>query len=145
MFVAMHEGRLKGFFLIGQNPVVGAPNSGYERDGLRALRWLVVRDIFPIESAVAWRENPEECGTEVFLLPAATVVEKDGSFTNTNRLIQWHDKAVEPRDDVRSDAWFIHHLCLRLKGLYADSTEPPSLATYASSDSCVGRWVGMCR
>jgi formate dehydrogenase major subunit len=51
-------------------------------------------------------------------------VEKDGSFTNTNRVIQWHDKAVEPREDVRSDAWFIHHLCLRLKGLYADSTEP---------------------
>ena len=124
MFVAMHERRLQGLVLMGQNPAVGGPNAGYARDGLRALRWLVVRDIFPIESAVTWREKPEECGTEVFLLPAATVVEKDGSFTNTHRLIQWHDKAVEPRDDARSDAWFMHHLCLRLKGLYADSTDP---------------------
>ncbi len=123
MFVAMHEKRMEGLVLMGQNPVVGGPNSGYALDGMRALRWLVVRDIFPIESAVVWRERPEECATEVFLLPAATVVEKDGSFTNTNRVVQWHDKAVEPREDVRSDAWFVHHLWLRLKGLYAASTE----------------------
>ena len=133
MFVAMHERRLQGFVLMGQNPAVGSPNAGYAREGLRALRWLVVRDIFPLESAVVWREKPEECGTEVFLLPAATVVEKDGSFTNTHRLIQWHDKAVDPRDDARSDAWFIHHLWLRLEGLYEGSTDPRDRPIHALS------------
>lgn len=122
MFVAMRQRRLQGLCLMGQNPAVGGPNAGYAREALRSLRWLVVRDIFPIESATAWRDAPDECATEVFLLPAATVVEKDGSFTNTHRLIQWHDKAVEPRGDARSDAWFIHHLCLRLKTLYEGSS-----------------------
>ncbi|HEX6535624.1 MAG TPA: molybdopterin-dependent oxidoreductase [Gemmatimonadaceae bacterium] len=124
MFVAMHEGRLQGLFLMGQNPAVGGPNAEYQREGLRRLRWLVVRDIFLTESATAWESDPAGCDTEVFLLPAATVVEKDGSFTNTHRLIQWHDKAVEPPGDARSDAWFVYHLGRRLKALYRRSSEP---------------------
>ena len=54
--------------------------------------------------------RPEEIGTEVFLLPAATHLEKDGSFTNTQRLLQWHFKAVEPKGDCRSELWFYYHL-----------------------------------
>ena len=46
----------------------------------------------------------------MFFLPAAAHVEKDGSFTNTQRLLQWHYKAVEPQDDCRSDLWFYYHL-----------------------------------
>jgi formate dehydrogenase major subunit len=121
MFVAMHEGEMKGLVLMGQNPAVGSPNASYAAAGLRRLEWLVVRDIVMTESATAWQEAPESCGTEVFFLPAATVVEKDGSFTNTHRLVQWHDKAVEPPEDARSDAWFIYHLGRRLKALYAGS------------------------
>ena len=48
--------------------------------------------------------GPEDIGTEVFFMPAATYVEKDGSFTNTQRLLQWHAKAVEPPGDCRSDS-----------------------------------------
>ena len=48
----------------------------------------------------------EEIGTEVFFLPAAAHTEKDGSFTNTQRLLQWHHKAVEPPGDCRSELWF---------------------------------------
>ena len=62
--------------------------------------------------------------TEVFFLPAAAVPEMDGSFTNTQRLVQWHDKAVDPPEDARSDTWFTVHLGLRLKKLYANSTQP---------------------
>ena len=51
-----------------------------------------------------------EIGTEVFLLPAASHVEKEGSFTNTQRLLQWHRKAIEPEGDCRSDLWFYFHL-----------------------------------
>jgi formate dehydrogenase major subunit len=62
--------------------------------------------------------------TEVFLLPSAQVAEMEGSFTNTQRWVQWHEKAVDPPGDCRSDSWFTHQLALRLKKLYADSTLP---------------------
>src|SRR5262249_19683149 len=51
-------------------------------------------------------------------------VEKEGSLTNTHRMLQWHHKAMDPPGDCRSDAWFLYHLGKRLKGLYADSTDP---------------------
>ena len=59
--------------------------------------------------------RPEDIETEIFLLPAATHVEKDGSFTNTQRLLQWHHKAVEPPGDCRSDLWFAFHLMRRIR------------------------------
>ncbi len=55
------------------------------------------------------------------MLPAAASTEKEGSFTNTQRLIQWRDKAVDPPQDARSDLWFTYHLGKRLKELYAGS------------------------
>ena len=65
----------------------------------------------------------EEIGTEIFLLPAAAHTEKDGSFTNTQRLLQWHHKAVEPEGDCRSDLWFMYHLGRRIREKLAGSTE----------------------
>jgi formate dehydrogenase major subunit len=67
--------------------------------------------------------RPEEIGTEVFFLPAAAHTEKDGSFTNTQRLLQWHHKAVDPPDDCRSDLWFWFHLGNRIRAKLAGSTE----------------------
>jgi formate dehydrogenase major subunit len=57
-------------------------------------------------------------------MPASLPGEKEGTFTNTHRLIQWHDKVVDPPGDARSDLWFYYHLGRRLKELYADSTAP---------------------
>jgi formate dehydrogenase major subunit len=68
--------------------------------------------------------KPEDIKTEVFLFPSAQVAETEGTFTNTQRLIQFHEKAADPPGDCRSDAWFTHQLALRLKKLYADSTLP---------------------
>ncbi len=42
--------------------------------------------------------------------PPRCPVEKDGTFTNTHRLIQWHDKLVDPPGDCRSETWFYYHL-----------------------------------
>ena len=67
---------------------------------------------------------PSEIGTEVFFIPAAAAQEKEGSLTNTQRLIQWHKKAIDPSGDCRSDAWFFYNLGKRLKQLYAGSTDP---------------------
>lgn len=120
----MAAGKLEGLFVMGQNPAVGAPNSGLERRALAKLKWLVVREMVETETASFWYDSPEvergvllpeKIATEVFLLPAAGHAEKDGTFTNTQRLLQWHEKAVDPSGDARSESWFIHELGRRLK------------------------------
>ena len=129
MLMMMKDGTMKGLFCMGQNPAVGGQNAVLGRAGLRNLEWLVVRDIHEIETAAFWYDAPEvrngdvrpqDIKTEIFLLPASVAAEKDGSYTNTQRLVQWHDKAVEPQGDCRSEAWFVYHLGKRLKELYAD-------------------------
>lgn len=124
----MLDGKIKGYFLLGQNPAAGSTNARMQRKALEQLDWMVVRDLYEVESAAFWYKGPEpvdpsKIKTEVFLLPAAASTEKEGSFTNTQRLIQWRDKAVDPPGDARSDLWFIYHLGKRLKQLYADSTD----------------------
>ncbi len=128
-FARMAEGKVEGLFLLGQNPAAGAPNARLNRAGLRKLDWLVVRDFFLLESATFWKEGPDNpdpatIGTEVFFLPAAAGAEKPGTLTNTQRMVQWHDKAVDPPGDCRADLWFMWNLGRRLKALYAGSTRP---------------------
>ncbi len=123
---AMLDGKIRGYFLFGQNPAAGSTNSRMQRKALEQLDWMVVRDLYEVESAAFWYKGPEPVDprtikTEIFLLPAAATTEKEGSFTNTQRLIQWRDKAVDPSGDARSDLWFVYHLGKRLKELYADS------------------------
>ncbi len=133
MFMAARDGYLKGMFIMGQNPAVGGMNTGYMREALANLDWLVVRDLFEIESATFWRDSPEvksgkldprSIKTEVFLMPAAIITEKDGTVTNTQRLLQWHDRVVEPPGDCTTEPWFIHHLYRRLMELYAAEDNP---------------------
>ena len=130
MMLRMLDGRTRGFVVIGQNPAVGSANSRLMRAALSRLEWLVVRDTNEIETAAFWHDSPEieagetrpeEIGTEVFFLPAAAHTEKDGTFTNTQRLLQWHFKAVEPPEDCRSDLWFAYHLGRRVRERLAGS------------------------
>jgi formate dehydrogenase major subunit len=128
-FDGMARGQMKGYFLFGQNPAGGGPNAGLHRAGLRSLDWLVVLDWFETESAVFWKNDPQgpppsEVKTEVFFIPAASAPEKNGTLTNTQRLLQWHTRALDPTGDCRSDAWFVYQLGQRLKALYAGSTDP---------------------
>ena len=127
----MAKGELAGYLVLGENPVVGTVGGPMQREGLRKLDWLVVRDFAPTETAEFWRVAPEiergevrteDIATEVFFFPAAAHTEKDGCFTNTQRLLQWHAKAVEPPGDARSDLWFAYHLGRRLKQRYAASS-----------------------
>jgi len=131
--VGMIGKKVRGFFIVGENPVIGNVNGGYNRKALASLDWLVVRDLFEIESASFWYNGPEietgeaktaEIGTEVFFLPAAAHTEKSGSFTNTQRLLQWHHQAVEPQGDARSDLWFYYHLGVRIRAKLEHSTDP---------------------
>ncbi len=126
----MADGEIKGYFLMGENPTVGSMHGALHRKGLRELDWLVVRDFAPTESAEFWRDapeiargevRPEDIKTEVFFFPCAAHTEKDGTFTNTQRLLQYHHAAIEPPGDARSDLWFMYHLGRRLKALYRGS------------------------
>jgi formate dehydrogenase major subunit len=126
----MADGSVSGYFVMGENPVVGSMHGSLQRKGLRELDWLVVRDFAPTETAEFWRASPEITGseirpedikTEVFFFPCAAHTEKDGTFTNTQRLLQWHEAAIEPPGDCRSELHFMYHLGLRMKDLYRSS------------------------
>jgi formate dehydrogenase major subunit len=123
-WLEMADGKLDGLLVMGQNPAVGASNGRLERKALAKLKWLVVRDMVEIETASFWYESPEvergelspdTIGTEVFLFPACGTAEKAGTFTNTQRMLQFRNKAVEGPGDARSETWFMYHLGRRLK------------------------------
>ncbi len=129
----MLDGNMEGMFVMGQNPAVGAQNARLERKALAKLKWLVVRDLVEVETASFWYNSPEiergelkteEIETEVFLFPVAGHAEKEGAFTNTQRLLQWREKAVHPPGEARSDGWFIHQLAKRLIARAHASGEP---------------------
>jgi formate dehydrogenase major subunit len=129
---AMADGLVKGYFVMGENAVVGSMNGAFQRAGMRKLDWLVVRDFQLVETAEFWRSapeiergevRPEDIATEVFFFPGAAHTEKDGSFTNTQRLLQWHYQAIEPPGDCRSELQFVFDLGRRLKALYAGSQD----------------------
>jgi formate dehydrogenase major subunit len=129
---AQMDGTCTGYFLLGENPAVGSADGKLQRMGMANLDWLVVRDFSLIESATWWKDGPEiESGelktadikTEVFFMPAAAHTEKDGSFTNTQRMLQWHHQAVEPPGDARSELWFMFHLGRIIREKLAGSTD----------------------
>ena len=102
MMLKMLDGGVRGMLCVGQNPAVGSANSKLMRLALAKLEWLVVRDMQIVETATFWQDSPEhesgevraqDIDTEVFFLPAAAHTEKDGNFTNTQRLLQWRHKA----------------------------------------------------
>jgi formate dehydrogenase major subunit len=129
----MIDKKVEGYFLLGENPAVGSAGGRLQRLALASLQWLVVKDLTLIESATFWKDSPEiasgelvtsQIGTEVFFLPAAAHVEKDGSFTNTQRLLQWHAKALDPPGEARSDLSFIFHLGRAIRAALAGSDDP---------------------
>jgi formate dehydrogenase major subunit len=132
MFLAMKEGKVRGMLCIGQNPATSL-NAKLERTALHKLEWLVVKDNWLHETAQFWKTAPEivdghvspaDIKTEVFFFPAAQVAETEGTFTNTQRMLQTHFKAAEAPGDCRTDAWFTYQIGKRLKKLYGDSQLP---------------------
>jgi len=132
MFVAMNAGKVKGMFCIGQNPATSL-NAKLERAAMAKLEWLVVKDNWIHETANFWKTapevksgevRPEDIKTEVFFFPAAQVAETEGTYTNTQRMMQSHAKAAQAPGDCTTDVWFVYQLGQRLKKLYADSQAP---------------------
>lgn len=104
MLPAAAEGRIKGLFILGENPVVSDPDSHHVSDALKNLGFLVVQDIFLTETG----------RLADVVLPAACFAEKDGTFTNTERRVQRVRKAVEPPGQARADWRILTDLANRM-------------------------------
>ena len=122
LFNAVDSGAIKGLICWGMNPAVSGPNSSFTREALGKLDWMVVVDLWETETAAVWKRpgvDPATNNTEVFLLPAASSVEKEGSVTSSARWMQWRYKGANPPGQARDDLWIINRLMLKLRDLYA--------------------------
>ena len=119
IFDQMFKGKFKGFFAWGQNPACSGANSNKIRQALTKLNWMVNVNLFDNETGSFWEGpgmNPKEIKTEVFMLPCASSVEKEGSITNSGRWAQWRYKAVEPLGESQPDAEIMNELYLQGQG-----------------------------
>ncbi len=127
LFKAMYAGTIKGFFAWGQNPAVSGTNANKVRQALEKLDWLVAVNLWDTETSSFWQRpgaDPASIKTEVFSLPAAVSVEKEGSITNSGRWAQWRWKAVDPPGEAKPDSWIINQLMIRLRALYKADPGP---------------------
>ena len=101
----MLNDKMRGGFIFGVNPMNSFPNTNQMRAALDHLDWLVVGEIHNSETSDNWHRpgaDPSTKKTEVFLLPSAHRVEKEGTISNSGRWLQWFDKAVEPAGEARN-------------------------------------------
>ncbi len=121
LFDAMHEGKIKGFFSWGQNPACSGANANKVRRALAKLDWLVNVNLFDNETGSFWKGpgmDPKSIKTEVFMLPCAASVEKEGSITNSGRWAQWRYKAADPPGGAKPDGDIMVELMARIKKIY---------------------------
>lgn len=129
LFDKMFKGQFEGFFAWGQNPACSGANSNKTRAALARLKWLVNVNLFDNETASFWKGpgmNPKDIQTEVFMLPCASSIEKEGSITNSGRLAQWRYKAIEPLGQSRPDAEIMNELFLKVRALYKKGGKFPA-------------------
>ena len=113
---AMYERKIKGAYIMGENPAMSDPDQNHTREALSRLEHLVVQDIFLTETA-AFAD---------VILPATAFPEKDGTFTNTDRRVQLGRKAVPAPGEAKQDWWIIQEIALRM-GLSWNYTEPKDI------------------
>nr|HID58643.1 formate dehydrogenase subunit alpha [Desulfobacterales bacterium] len=104
MFEAVRAGKIRAMYIIGENPALSEPDLNRAREALERLEFLVVQDIFPSETTAYAH----------VVLPAATSLEKSGSFTNTERRVQWFDRVVAPPGNARPDWWIVTKLAKKM-------------------------------
>ena len=130
IFDKMYDGKIEGLISFGMNPVAGGPNTGKMISALGKLKWLIVAECFETETSSFWNASklaaeyysskldPEDIDTEVLLLPAGCFAEKDGTFVNSSRWLQWKEEALEPPGEAKRDQEIIARIFLRLRELY---------------------------
>jgi len=165
LFKAIEDGAIKGLVCWGMNPLVSSPNSRSVHEALKKLDWLVVIDLWETETAAFWKSeagaSPAGITTEVFFLPAAHPLEKEGSVCNSSRWNQWRYQGASPPGEARDDLWIVNQLMLKLKQLYTgqreknasaitdlawDYSDPPNVHTVAREmngyDLSAGKLLG---
>jgi formate dehydrogenase major subunit len=121
IFDKMYEGKIKGFFAWGQNPACSGANSNKTRQAMSKLDWMVTVNLFDNETASFWKGpgmNPKKVKTEVFFLPCAAFMEKEGSLSNSGRWAQWRYKAQNPPGKALPDGDIIIELFQEIRKLY---------------------------
>jgi len=121
LFDEMYKKTFKGFFAWGQNPACSGANAGKNRQAFAELDWMVNVNLFDNETGSFWKGpgvNPASIKTEVFFLPAAVSVEKEGSITNSGRWSQWRYQGPKPLGDSLPDGQIILELGNRIKAEY---------------------------
>ncbi len=121
LFDAMYRGKMTGFFAWGQNPAASGANANKNRAAMAKLDWMVNVNIFDNETGSFWKGpgmDPKTVKTEVFFLPCAVSVEKEGSITNSGRWMQWRYKAANPPGDALPDGQIMVALFKEVQYLY---------------------------
>jgi formate dehydrogenase major subunit len=120
----MYRGHIKGLLTFGMNGVMIGPNTQKNIDALKKADWLVVGEIYPDETSDFWRSpgiTPEQMKTiktTVYRLPCAGFAEKDGTFVNSARWLQWKHVAVPPPGEAKLDQEILARIFLKVRELY---------------------------
>jgi formate dehydrogenase major subunit len=120
----MFAGHVKGLFAFGMNGVQIGPNSQKNIDALKKADWLVVGEIYPDETSEFWRapgtsaDEMKKIQTTVYRLPCAGFAEKDGTFVNSARWLQWKNAALPTPGDARLDQDILAQIFLKVRDLY---------------------------
>lgn len=121
LFDEMYKGTFTGFFAWGMNPACSSANAGKVRQALAKLDWMVNVNVFDNETGEFWRGpgmDPKKIKTEVFQLPCAAFMEKEGSISNSGRWMQWRYKAASPPGQAKPDGEIIYELFKKVRALY---------------------------
>jgi formate dehydrogenase major subunit len=120
----MYNGVVKGMLAFGMNGVAIGPDTKKNINALKKADWLVVGEIYPDETSEFWKSpgiTPDEMKqiqTTVYRLPCAGFAEKDGSFTNSARWLQWKSAALPMPGDCRLDQAIVAQIFLKIRDLY---------------------------
>ncbi len=120
----MYRGIVKGLFAFGMNGVAIGPDSKKNIEALKKADWLVVGEIYPDESSEFWKspgitqEEMKQIQTTVYRLPCAGFAEKDGTFVNSARWLQWKNVAVPLPGDARVDQEILARIFLKIREMY---------------------------
>jgi formate dehydrogenase major subunit len=115
------KGKMEGLMLSGMTATSIGPDSNQVLQALSNLKWLCVMDAYATTSSEFWRApglDPSKIQTEVLMLPATHWIEKDGSFTNSGRWMQWKDQVLPPEGEARHDHWILAEVFQRVRELY---------------------------
>ena len=113
--------KMEGVILSGMTATSIGPDANQVMQALANLKWLAVMDPLPTTSSEFWRRpgaDPKSIQTEVFMIPTTHWIEKDGSFVNSGRWMQWKEAAIPP-EGARHDHWILAEVFQRVKKLYA--------------------------